>query len=361
MVLVSVVDDDLSLVTPVIYAFKDSISKHIIITKDTPKHQNLATRLKNGIAKFYQKYNLEQDTKILLFNEQFDGSFINKDTMINLTNSPSNIALHITSTAIKQDGKLFTYDIVSNELVYLNKECFIAKKPLNSKMSLEDFLLLQNYTIKSKKTSLKLEKRKKHIFELFSNESLFKQIKDKLIYEKDFDKAPYQWILQTLKELEIVDEKLNLIPHKQHILDGGVFEEYIFWLCFEVGFDDIALGVMIDFDSECNQSDKKIYNEFDILMIKNNQLSTIECKYKQHLEGLELIYKYDSILDYFGDGIKAMIVNISSTPKEPFKESKSSKNFTFSALKRASIANIKVYHESRVNKKKLQKMIREYF
>jgi len=127
--------------------------------------------------------------------------------------------------------------------------------------------------------------------------------------------------------------------------------------------DDIALGVKIDFDDIAREPEaqKRVVNEFDILMMHNNRIYTVECKLSQQLEGLEFVYKYDAIIDYFGKASKAIIANVSSTPKESYMNTKTSNNFRHSTLRRARMAGIAVYHESQVNSIKFQNLVRNFF
>jgi hypothetical protein len=93
----------------------------------------------------------------------------------------------------------------------------------------------------------------------------------------------------------------------------------------------------------------------------NNCIYTVECKFSKHLEGLEIIYKYDAIIDYFGKTSKAIIVNISSKPKESYLGSKVSGNFRHSTLRRARLAGVSVYHESQINIIKFQNLVQNFF
>jgi hypothetical protein len=124
-------------------------------------------------------------------------------------------------------------------------------------------------------------------------------------------------------------------------LEGTLFEEYVFWICEEMGFDDIVMGAKIDLDQgdEPNQQNR-IMNEFDILMTKDNRIHTIECKMVRHLDGLEFIYKYDGLIDIFGNGTRAIILNIANKEMKNYKNTKVSENFRPSAIRRARMGDI---------------------
>jgi hypothetical protein len=170
-------------------------------------------------------------------------------------------------------------------------------------------------------------------------------------------------MLETLCNLKIVDAHYNLIRNQQKVLQGDLLEEYMFWLCEALNPDDIMMGVKIDFEDEKSEphAQYRVMNEFDILMMHNNRIYTVECKFSKHLEGLEIIYKYDAIIDYFGKASKAIIANISSKPKESYMGSKVSGNFKHSTLRRARLAGVSVYHESQVNVIKFQNLVQNFF
>jgi hypothetical protein len=122
------------------------------------------------------------------------------------------------------------------------------------------------------------------------------------------------------------------------------------------------VGVKIDLEgSKVTHPYPKLFNEFDVLIMQNNRLCTIECKFSDGLKGLDVVYKYDGIIDYFGNASKALIANISSRIKEPYMGMNSSSNFSHSTLRRARMSGIAVYHESKVDVIKFQNTVRNFF
>jgi hypothetical protein len=144
-------------------------------------------------------------------------------------------------------------------------------------------------------------------------------------------------------------------------LEGTLFEEYVFWLCEKMGFDDIALGVKIDFDqgNETEQQNR-IMNEFDILMTYNNRIHTVECKMVRLLDGLEYVYKYDGLIDILGSGSKAILLNVSKQEIEAYQSTKISKNSHPSAIRRARISDIEIYHDTHVNPIVFSSLLRNF-
>ena len=158
-------------------------------------------------------------------------------------------------------------------------------------------------------------------------------------------------------------ERMGVTDHNFHVIDsnfleGRAFEEYVFWLLEPLGFDDILLGAKVVLE---DVGGRAITNEFDVLLIKNNRVFAIECKYARRLDGERYIYKYAALIDLFGPDSKAMIVNVSNREKESFLGSKTSANFSRGDIRRGLANNISVYHEERIEERKFIKSVRRFF
>jgi hypothetical protein len=268
----------------------------------------------------------------------------------------------------REGGKVLSYDHFDNDLHIIEPDGSMQTKELATHIDLDSYLTLLNYKIIDETRKKDLLPRKEYIMALYQKESVYKKVRKALLDEHfghdcKFDFSLSTDILNSLHNLGVLNDKRKLIPSKQKSLQGDIFEEYLFWLCDALNPDDIALGVKIDFDDIVREPEakKRVINEFDILMMHNNRIYTVECKLSQQLEGLEFVYKYDAIIDYFGKASKAIIANVSSTHKEPYMSSKSSSNFRHSTLRRARMAGIAVYHESQVNSIKFQNLVRNFF
>jgi hypothetical protein len=206
-------------------------------------------------------------------------------------------------------------------------------------------------------------KHKELVQKLFVDYNRFLVLRNVLVSKKkNFDYDNYKDLLNILLQLNIVDDIHNLIPSQQQYLQGGLFEEYIFWLVESLGFDDIALGVKIDFEQlPIEACINRVINEFDILIAHNNRIHTIECKMVQNLEGLEYIYKYDAIIDIFGIGSKAILLNIAQKEMVPYLDSHISSNFNAPSIRRGKMKGIEIFHDSQVNPIILTKFVGSFF
>ena len=377
MTLLSIVGEDISHIIPVLYAYKDKIKHHVLLCDDDPSNYERAKTLQKGMQKFSAQHTLGWYTKIITTNEdsavdiktaaekQFND---NNELWLNATDGYPAITILLSDLVRKEGGKVLSYDHFDNDLHIIDPDGSMLTEQLTSKIDIESYLTMLDYVILSKQTKSDLSARKRHIFELYKKESLFKKVRNALVaksfgHSNNFDLSMSGDMLETLYDLKIVDKKYQLIRSQQKVLQGDLFEEYVFWLCEELNPDDILMGVKIDFDDEKKEPEdqKRVMNEFDILIMHNNRIYTVECKFSKHLEGLEFIYKYDAIIDYFGKASKAIIANISSKPKETYINTKASSNFKHSTLRRARLAGVSVYHETQINVIKFQNLVQNFF
>jgi hypothetical protein len=122
------------------------------------------------------------------------------------------------------------------------------------------------------------------------------------------------------------------------------------------------LGLKIDFDQEITQEQThRVMNEFDILMTYNNRIYTIECKLVKHLDGTEYVYKYDAIIDIFGTGTKAILLNVSQKEMTPYSNTKSSVNFNYATIRRARMKDIQIYHDTHIDPIVFSNITRNFF
>ena len=377
MTLLSIVGEDISRIIPLLYAYKNQITHHVLLCDDDKSNHARAKTLQKGMQRFSAQHHLGWYTHIVTTDEDSTSQIeqvaqkqfaYEGDVWLNVTDGYPAMTILLSDLIRKEGGKVLSYDHFDNDLHIIAPDGTMTTEPLPSKIDLESYLTLLDYKILTKLTKSQLQKRKEYISALYDKVSLFKKVRLSLVAESlgqkdDFDRSMSTGILNSLEHLNIVDSHHKLIKSEQKTLQGDLFEEYVFWLCEALNPDDIMMGVRIDFDDEKLEprSERRVINEFDILMMHNNRIYTVECKFSKQLEGLEIIFKYDAIIDYFGKASKAVIANISSKPKEPYIGTKSSSNFKHSTLRRARLAGVSVYHETELNPIKFQNLIRNFF
>ena len=376
MTLLSIVGDDISRIIPVLYAYKDQIKHHVLFCDDDPLNHERAKTLQKGMQRFSSKHSLGWYTKIIATNEDSaedikeaakDQFNFEGELWLNATDGYPAITILLSDLVRKEGGKVLSYDHFDNDLHIIESDGSMETKPLFAKMDLDAYMTLLNYKIE-KKTKNDLLPRKKYIMNLYKDEKRFVKVRKALldlyhgnIYGYDFSGFPD--VMENLRALDVIDQDNNISTENKQMIEGDLLEEYLFWLCETLNFDDIALSAEIDFDDENKEASnyKRVINEFDILMIHNNRIYTVECKFKNNLSGVDIVYKYDAIIDYFGHTSKAIIANISNKYKNDYIGMKQSDNFTHSSLRRARMSGISVYHESQVDVVKFQNLVQNFF
>ena len=373
MRLISFVGEDISQLVPVMYAFRRECREHWLVCDQTMKDQ--AYRLARGMRRFSDGYQLGWQVTIRTIDatDPADATMdivselgAMEDVWFHATDAPPLFALILGRALAGRGGRIISYDHETNTLCRLSISGeAVESSPLREHLTLHAFLTLLNYRIVSQKTRSDLAPRREKIETLYHHASRFRKVRYALLYprqNRDFPFAFHRDLLAILSDLGIVEGE-RLILSRQKELSGDLFEEHVFWAVEALGVDDIALGVKIDFDDPADESTAqyRVYNEFDILLMHANRIYTIECKFSTHLDGLKLVYKYDAIIDYFGRAARAILLNISSKPKEPYLGMQRSANFPHSALRRARRSNIHIHHVSRFDTTKFQAVVRSFF
>ena len=376
MTLLSIIGEDISRIIPVLHAYKDQIKHHILLCDDDPSNHDRAKVLQQGMQKFSAEHSLDWYTKIITIDEdsandinevvkqQFDNE---GELWLNATDGYPAIIILLSDLVRKKGGKVLSYDHFDNDLHIIEPDGSMETKSLSTKMDLDSYMMLLNYKMK-KKNKNDLTPRKQYIMNLYKNEKKFVKVRKALLnlYHGNingYSFSGYFDVLTDLRALNVIGQENRITSKTKQMLEGDLLEEYLFWLCDALKFDDIALSAEIDFDDEKREASeyRRVTNEFDILMIHNNRICTVECKFKNNLRGIDMVYKYDAIIDYFGNTSKAIIANISNKYKNDYMGMKQSDNFSYSALRRARMSGVSVYHESEVDVIKFQNLVQNFF
>ncbi len=373
MTFITLLGNDITALTTMFAEFKDKIKKHIVVFDDAPSERFRLKQFQDGILKYSKSKGLnieffaikidedskEDMSKVIARVKELSGDEI----LLHTTQAYAATSLILSNLVLQVGAKVLSYDNREDEYHIYDGATLKAYKP-NLKLNIDEYMQLLNYMVIEKHSPESLRSRRKDILKLFENFDAFRKVRLALMNaDTTFDYAPYKSTMDSLFALGILDANHKLISAKTLDLGGTLFEEYILWLCEPLGFDDIAMGVKIDVDLYQNETQKqnRITNELDIVLMKNNTLFTIECKFSNNLDGLAFVYKYDAIMDYFGENVKGIILNISPKDKKPYLGMKESKNFRPSTLRRAKLSNLHVYHEKKVNPIAFTNFVKDFF
>jgi len=368
MTLVTIISKDKAFI-PLLYHFKDEVATHILIYDIGEEEIEIALDTKKGLKKLSEIYNLNYEIKLMPLDEDSKKDFSKiykklkefSDLALNVAEADSLLVIMMSAFIMQMNGKIFTYDKFDNTFneIY-NKNCQLKKA---KNLKLNDYLTLLNYEIEDKKNAQDILKYKQAVLELFKNYPVFKN--QRMLLKKNRLKSVYYKNL--FKKAGVLEKKLNLQK-----LNGDIFEEFVFWNLYQLDVDDIWLNVKIVSERE---GEEAIKNEFDILMIKDNKIYIVECKFGNlAIKPDELIYKSDSLLSLFGEDTKGVIVYIndvkeriesiknSTLPQDVkkkklfnLKKQQISKNLYIRALEN----NILILHDSKPDFKKFFKVIKD--
>jgi len=315
MILVSIIGDYSSSVLPVFYEFKDKIDEHIVIYDKSKKDTNFALELIKGTKNIIKKYNLKIKTTIKVIDEDsLDrleelATFVletskNKNLYINITDGLANIATILSFRLMPSGANFISYDRFDNTANVLNQQGMTRFK-LNSTPIIDHFLL-KNIEIASFNKA-KFAKRYKNELELlftkYSGE--FKAFTKNFRFGS-YSKKEFPQVMKILKRMGYNEEKL--LTTEPSVFEGNFFEYYVASKAYELDVDDILVNVKLIKKLPKN---KKIENEFDVLIMKDNHLHMIECKYKQAIKKKEfelLIYKYSTLKHFLDDDGKNVLL-----------------------------------------------------
>lgn len=309
MILVSILGDFHSSVFPIFYEFKDSMKTHLVVYDDAYARLKENKETVESLKSFSSKYGLNIDTQSYQIQEDSFES-IEKlistiecferldDVYVNATDGLSNIAIYFGAKLLHKGVKIISYDMYANSY-NISSSNAIEKKFLLTQMSIKDHFLLKGLSISTTEDKEFAHTNARYIQELFQNHRTeFKELK-RDITNNAIKEINYPSVIELLKLMGL-DAKV----HKKEIT-GGLFEWYVYLLVKDLGFDDIEVGVIVE-DKFSNKL--SIKNEFDILLMKDNHLHMIECKFTSRIDLQALVYKYSSLINLIDDDGKMMIL-----------------------------------------------------
>ena len=313
MTLVSVLGDFHSSVLPIYYQFRKIIKRHIIIYDDAIHDVVEAKNIIKGIKKFNKKHKLNIKTFAHCIDEDSYEAIITtidfikqhhkkKNVLyINTTDGLSNINTIIATKLLPLGANLLSYDRYENEVNIISNETMRTYK-VDQVIPIQDHFLLRNIDIQSVGDKKFAKRYKNQIIELF--EKRYKEFKSFTYYigvEKypTLDNQKYKQVNLILKQMGLTKIKQN-----QSLITGGLFEYYIYLKLLHLSFDDIEIGVNI---KKYIDNTNYIPNEFDILIMKNNHLHMIECKFSKNINLNSLVYKYMGLKPLLDDDGKICI------------------------------------------------------
>lgn len=366
--LVSLLGEFDSSILPVFFEFKHEITHHLLIHGVNDRERQSAVRITSGLNAVRAKYRLkctlremQVDTNNLKGIYALINEIINVSPpdhlLVNVSDGIANLVIVLSKETLDAGAQLLIYDRYENTITKLTSNG-MSKHNIKHNMKIEDHIISKGYTLIEARYVNDLYNRKVYIERITKNFETFQHFRRRIMLEKSIDQERYEAVIEPLLKMGVLARNGKILD-MNYIL-GGLFEDIIYFLVASLNFDDILSGVKVSYHTVDNIF---VQNEFDILMIKSNHLYIIECKFRDRVDGENLIYKYDALLDQMDHDGKVMIINIASTEsKEAIKRGKRiHKNFEKGALSRAQLNNTLIYYEPTLDTDKLLSMMRGFF
>lgn len=310
MLLVSIAGDFHSSIFPLYNDFKDKIHYHLVVDDDAFNKKRKLRKIVDSLKEFNTKHNLKFITQEFKIDEDSLQSikkltsYIQKlepdpsKIYINATDGLANIGIALAARLLPKGVKFISYDMHENSY-NITTQNNIKTCKIKGSLSIEDHFLLKGLSITQKGNKEFAHKYQKQILELFNNHANEMELLNKDITNQNtHHKTEYPRALQLVKSMGL-DEQRD-IP----LITGGLFEYYIYLLIKDMGFDDIEIGIKI---KQPLNNIIGVENEFDILLMKNNHLHMIECKFRK-MKKRDIVYKYASLINLIDDDSMMMIL-----------------------------------------------------
>ncbi|MDY0121207.1 MAG: DUF1887 family CARF protein [Sulfurimonas sp.] len=364
MTLVSIVGDFHSSILPLFYEYKDEMTQHILLYDSFSRDVRLAQQVSSGIEEFCQKYKCTFKTReYILHDDTLESlaqcaktllSYVEdpKDLYINITDGFASVTTVLNHILFKEKVNFFSYDMFNNAYTLINYNTF-DKKPLQKKMSIQDHFMLKGFGVETsdiKKFAQEHEKLITLLIEKYHRPyNQFLGVDPKSA--KNIAELPKQHYL--IRDI-FMQYGFGAYTVKDPHLTGNIFESYIYNLIKDLDYDDIEVGFKV-YEKYKNS---RISNEFDILIMKDNHLHMIECKYLNRVKLEELIYKYTALSNILDDDGKILLVT-----KKPSVYSKEVDRHEHKGLvyKRGILNNIKVLGDVKSDPKHFVAKVKQEF
>lgn len=359
MILVSLLGTHDSSIFPILFEFKDKIKKHIIIHDDSKYEKAINRKFFLSQEKFKNFYSLSyQNLSIQIDEDNYDsiisclkkieiycdGNFEN--LYFNATDGLVSSTIILSDRLLDKNAKFIAYDIFDNGYNLVSKTS-MEKKKIENNIDIKTHFILKGYNISSQGNKFEAFQRKDVVMQLCENLDNFQEFANEIQHKNANQIEGFKNIKQKLQSIGKLDDKM--------FIQGGIFEEYIFWLVEDnFHFDQVMFNVKVEFA-------ENVSNEFDVLMIKDNHLHAIECKLRKSVSGEDYVYKLDSVVDYLDDDGKGMILVIGGENKRYTNNGNPKTSFSLGTKERAKHAEILIHHSKTFDKSKFLEDIKNHF
>lgn len=359
MILISLLGIHDSSIFPILFQFKDKIQKHIVIHDDSKYEKTMIKKVLEAEQRFKDFYSLNyQSFSIQIDEDSYDSimacytkievysSNDFKNIYFNATDGLVSSSIILSDKLLDKGATVLAYDIFDNGFNVVTKHS-MEKRKITHNIDIKTHLILKGYNLVASGAKVEAAQRKKEVLEICENIETLLDFANKIQHQKSENIQGFDKLKRLFSQIKKLEDKMYI--------QGGIFEEYIYWLIEDnFDFDQVMFNVKVEFE-------ENVFNEFDILMIKDNHLHVIECKLRKFVEGENYVYKLDSVIDYLDDDGKGMILVIGGDNERVTHKGNLKKAFSQGTQARARNADILIHHAKTFDKNEFLDDIQKHF
>ncbi len=207
----------------------------------------------------------------------------NKDIILNTTGGTKVMAFAAYSVFSEANKAIFYLDSFNNKVIHFNPYAVSEHKV---KIPLEVMLAAHGYKIIDAKKEEEMAHRKslvifiaRHFKSLESSLSQYRRYmhEENRFFSPILVKNPVfeiSWRRKAVIKVKFGGKEISLSDY--NYLDGLWLEELVYWMIRNKGWDDLRVGVSLNYFGSKNDTD--VLNEVDVMGIKNGKLYLFSCK-----------------------------------------------------------------------------------
>lgn len=239
---------------------------------------------------------------------------------------PMSIAFSTVFDDVQQKSIPIYTDSINKRVVVLNDNEYFDDLPYSDVFNIEDYFYLNRFEVITssgigRSSVWDRQNVTKEIMQIARHNPQAISFMNGLVAKTDFtnhdnsyglvelSKAPPKVYVDFLEQVE----KHGLIkvmgttiqfssPEAARYLGGGWFEELIYLAAQDAGISEVRLNIVGAFITR--ESEKKVFNEFDVVLLQNNQMMIIEAKTtnwsNKQAPGQATAVKLDSLTQLYG-------------------------------------------------------------
>jgi hypothetical protein len=313
MTLISIIGSFDTTLLNLVNEFAPELKRVILIFDDTTGSAKNLERHQNALERFKKrhgyKYAIDSATIIDEDNATKLDTILHLASahdrvMIDISDALGSTSAYLGARAVSDNISLIAFNSLENEYNVISTSGFDNKR-LTRTLTIQDYVESLGYSLVEKRGQP--PRPKKDVLYLFQQFASFQNARYTLIKSSHIPFNRDLELHQILHRIGVIDESGHLID--RNYLQGGLFEEYIYWIATEMGFDDLLSSAEIRFAGDSTQG-TLINNEFDLLAFKNNRLYLFECKFTKSFDLDDLIYKYMALKEHIKNDSKGIIITV---------------------------------------------------